>query len=47
MGLKLNYFLIIMVNAWFRVDIRHTCDYRVDASMNTMKIPNMVHTMFE
>jgi hypothetical protein len=36
-----------MVNAWFRVDIRHTCDHRVDASMNTMKIPNMVHTMVE
>jgi hypothetical protein len=34
-----------MVNAWFHVDIRHMCDHRVDASMNTMKIPNMVHTM--
>lgn len=29
--------LIILANAWFRVDRRHTCDHRVDASIRTMK----------
>jgi hypothetical protein len=31
---------IILANAWFRVDNKHTCDHRVDASINTMKYVN-------
>jgi hypothetical protein len=28
---------IILAKAWFRVDNRHMCDHRVDASISTMK----------
>jgi hypothetical protein len=33
-------YAIILANAWFRVDNRHTCDHRVDVSINTMKYMN-------
>jgi hypothetical protein len=33
-------YAIILANAWFRVNNRHTCDHRVDASINTMKYLN-------
>jgi hypothetical protein len=32
---------IILAKAWFRVDKRHACDYRVDALINTMKYLNV------
>jgi hypothetical protein len=31
---------MILANAWFRVDDKHTCDQRVDVSINTMKYLN-------
>jgi hypothetical protein len=31
---------IILANVWFHVDYRHTCDYLVDASINTIKYMN-------
>jgi len=32
--------VMILAKAWLRVDRRHTCDHRVDASINTMKYLN-------
>jgi hypothetical protein len=32
--------VIILANVWFHVDNRHTCDHRVDASINIMKYLN-------
>jgi hypothetical protein len=33
-------YAIILANARFRVDNRHMCDHRVDASINTIKYMN-------
>jgi hypothetical protein len=35
--------VINLANAWFHVNNRHTCDHRVDTSINTMKYPNDPH----
>jgi hypothetical protein len=32
--------VIFLTKVWFRVDERHTCDHRIDASINTMKYMN-------
>jgi hypothetical protein len=31
---------IILANAWFHVDNRHTCGHRIDASINSIKYLN-------
>jgi hypothetical protein len=33
-------YIINLGKAWFHVNNRHTCDHRVDASINTMKYLN-------
>jgi hypothetical protein len=34
---------INLAKAWLCVDSRHTCDHRIDASINTMKYLNDPH----
>jgi hypothetical protein len=36
-------YIINLGKAWFHVNNRHTCDHRVDASINTMKYLNSPH----
>jgi hypothetical protein len=40
---SLMTYAIILANAWFRIDNRHTCDHRVDTSINIMKYLNGPH----
>jgi hypothetical protein len=35
--------VINLAKAWFRVNNKHTCDHRVDVSINTMKYLNDPH----